>query len=200
MTIKSHKKGSRRTPWIPGTPKPGAESQAAYKPKAGPGQTIKREMIAEVGGGHAMVKRYKNIDASPLMAAYDREQLHGPGQATAEERRDYGTKFAKWHYERVCSPSRDSTQQGVGGSAGSRSITEVQQLADRQIAHLREKMFTPNFLIVEAFCGDGYSMIDSLRRAGVEAHPVGTAYRVREALDELVCILTGRIRVPFIVP
>lgn len=98
------------------------------------------------------------------------------------------------------SSGSDSTQMGTAGGGGSRSITEKQQIAGEQIARLRRLMSSRNFLIVESFCGYGYSMVDSLRRAGVEAHPVGTAFRLREALDELVCVLTGRQIVPLLVP
>jgi hypothetical protein len=46
-------------------------------------------------------------------------------------------------------------------------------------------------LIIEAFCGEGYSMTEALKLAGVEAHPDGTAYRVREALDDLVQVMAA---------
>jgi hypothetical protein len=177
----------------------------ADRPHQGPGQVFVSELIG-ADSGHA--RHYRNVGASPLMLAYHRGALAGPeegksaplpGQITAQERFDHGQKFENWHETLHASPSRDSTIQSISGGAP-RTLTEEQEYAGRQIAWLRGKMTAKNFLIIVAFCGQGYSMLDSLRQAGVEAHPAGTAYRVREALDELVCVLTGRLQVPILVP
>ena len=79
-------------------------------------------------------------------------------------------------------------------------MTELQQEASEEITRLRERMGERNFLIVENLCGYGYSMPDALRQSGVAVHPKGTAYRIREALDDLVCVMTGRRMVPMLVP
>ena len=208
MTSKSEKRARRKAhkqPWVPGTPR---EEEPAYKPKAGPEQVIKREMIPAVGGGHSRQKRYRNVAASPMLLAYYRGALAGPnenapnapkGLITADDRKDCAEKFEKYWYERMASPNRDSSIASIG-SGGSRSMTEVQQSAGQQIATLRDRMAGRNFLIVEGFIGYGHSMLDALRYAGVEAHPFGTAFRVREALDDLVCAMTGRQLVPMLVP
>lgn len=176
-----------------------------YRPKPGPGQRFKRELIgAETG--HA--KRFRNVDVTPLQAAYDRGQLAGigegksaplPSQITAEDRLNCGEKFYKWWYTKQASPSHDSTIPTIS-SGRQRDMSDNQEVAVRQVAYVRSRLSSRNFLIVAAFCGEGYSMLDSLRYAGVEAHPYGTAFRIREALDELVCVITGRLLVPLLVP
>jgi hypothetical protein len=179
-----------------------------YRPKEGPGQVIKREMIATVGGGQSRTKRYRNIGASPLLLAYYSGKLAGPDEGrahapasiiTADDRKNCGEKFEKWWYSRMGASSRDSTQPTISGG-GHRSMTEKQEEASQEIAMLRKRMSSRNYLIVEGFCGIGYSMLDALRYAGVDAHPVGTAFRVREALDDLVCCMTGRQLIPILVP
>jgi hypothetical protein len=205
MTSKSEKRARRKAqqPAVPGS-----ESEPDYKPKAGPGQVIKREMIPAVGGGHSRQKRYRNIAASPMLLAYYRGALAGPGenapnapkgQITAEDRKDCAEKFERWWYERMGVSHGDSTIPRISGG-GSRSMTEMQQEASEENQVLRERMSSRNFLIVEGFVGIGYSMLDALRYAGVQAHPIGTAFRVREALDDLVCAVTGRQLVPMLVP
>lgn len=192
---------------------PGAPVDDTYRPKQGPGQVIKREMIAEVGGGHAKAKRYRNIGASPLILAYERGALacdaerawradpqhNRPPGIIAEDRKLCAEKFEKWWYERMASPNRDSSQPSIPGG-GHRSMTETQQLAGEQVRLLRDRMASRNYLIVEGLVGMGHTMVEALRYAGVEVHPVGTAFRVREALDDLVCAITGRQLVPILVP
>jgi hypothetical protein len=208
MTSKSEKRARRRAQGQPPAPEAG-EADAQFKPKAGPGQVIKREMIPAVGGGHSRQKRYRNVGASPLLLAYYRGVLAGPaenapnapaGCITADDRKNCAEKFEKWWYERMATINRDSSIPTISSGGGSRSMTENQQLAGEQIALLRERMSARNYLIVEGFVGYGHSMLDALRYAGVEAHPIGTAFRVREALDDLVCALTGRQLVPMLVP
>lgn len=211
MTTRSERRRKQRAKQKP-TDANGEQptQQDRYHPKPGPGQVFKRELIgAETG--HA--KRYRNIGATPLVLAFQRHALecdvekkwrrdprgNPPPAITAQDRLDCGEKFEKWWYNKMASPCRDSTIQGIGGG-GQRTLTEVQERADRQIVYLRTKLSARNYLIVEAFCGEGHSMLDALRRAGVEAHPVGTAYRIREALDDLVCVITGRMQVPLLVP
>lgn len=183
--------------------KPGAAAEERYKPKAGPGQVFKNELVgAETG--HA--KRYRNTEVTQLHAAFFAHKLDRPGeggaalvrgQITADDRKDCGDQFAQWHQMLHVSPSRDSTIQSVGGGE-QRTLTEEQERAGRKMRDIRAKLSPKNYLIILAFCGHDHSMLDSLRYAGVEAHPVGTAYRVREALDDLVCAMTGRMAVPIL--
>lgn len=183
-----------------GAPRQEAEPDQP-RPKPGPGQHFRREMIDKIGPGK-QTKRYKNINASPLIAAFERGQLRGPkdDDLAARERFDYALKFERWWLAmHGTGSSRDSTNPGIGGGQG-RTFSEEHEHGKRQIRLVREKMASRNYLIVEALVGDGYSMIDSLRRAGVETNRDGTAFRVREALDDLVCVLTGRLPVPIVVP
>jgi hypothetical protein len=188
------------------------DQEELYKPKAGPGQVIKRENVPVAGGGRKTCRRYRNIASTPLALAYhrgalmcDRERLwkkdpskHPAPNIIAKDRFECGEKFEDWFYALHGSMSRDSTIPTISGG-GMRSMTEKQQIAGQQMARMRSRMASRNFLIVENFCGFGHSMIESLRRAGVEAHPVGTSHRMREALDDLVCMLTGRTQIPILV-
>lgn len=209
MTSKAEKRARRRQ-------QAPAETHAAdetYRPKDAPGVVIKREMISEVGGGHAKVKRYRNIGASPLALAYNRGALICDAERAwradprknvcpailAEDRRECGEKFERLWYERMGVSHSDSTIPRVS-SGGYRSMTEVQEEAAQEIAKLRNRMASRNYLIIENLCGFGYTPVDALRKSGVQCHPVGTAYRLREALDDLVCALTGRQIVPILVP
>lgn len=207
MPSKAQKRAKARLK-APPQDNPQAPQEARYVPKAGPGQRFKREMIPVLAGGRAETPRYRNTQITPLQAAYERGQLAGPeegkaapapGQIIANERFEYAEKFELYWYTLLASPSRDSTIPTIS-SGGTRSLSELQQIAGREIQRLRGRMAARNYLIVEAFCGNGNTMVEALRHAGVEAHPVGTAFRVREALDDLVCAMTGRLQVPLLVP
>ena len=117
---------------------------------------------------------------------------------TAKDRYDCGQKFERLWYERLGVSHSDSTIPRVSGGT-LRSMTELQQEASEEIHGVRSRMGERNFLIVENLCGYGHSLPDALRIAGVACHPVGTAYRIREALDDLVCAMTGRRIVPLLV-
>jgi hypothetical protein len=216
LTSRAHRRARRRAK---------AEAMAAngmadidreqiYRPKEGPGVVIKRELLSEVASGHAKTKRYRNIGSTPLRLAYHRGALVCDSEREwraaptgkvcpailADDRLDCGEKFEQHWYARMGVSHGDSTVPRVSGGGGSRSMTELQQEAGEEIERLRKRMAERNYLIVEGMCGMGYSMLDALRYAGVQAHPVGTAYRVREAFDDLVCAMTGRRIVPMLVP
>lgn len=195
-----------------GTPA-AVEADDVYRPKDAPGVVIKREMLNQVGKGLSKTKRYRNIAASPLLLAYHRGALccdaeklwetdprkHPMPAINAADRKDCGTKFERLWYESMGVSHGDSTIPRISGG-GSRSMTEMQEEAAQEIVMLRTKMASRNYLIVEALCGFGHSLPDSLRKAGVSVHPVGTSHRIREALDDLVCAMTGRQIVPMLVP
>ena len=181
------------------------------RPKDAPGVVIKREMIAQVGSGRKTTKRYRNIAHTPLALAYHRGALVDDAEAawvkhpqgvqpaiTAKDRYDCGSKFERLWYERMGATYSDSSIPRIpgGGSRGIRSMTELQQEAMEEVETIRGRMGERNFLIIENLCGFGHSLPDALRIAGVACHPVGTAYRIREALDDLVCAMTGRRLVP----
>jgi hypothetical protein len=192
----------------------GQDDEKIYRPKEGPGVVIKREMLNEVGSGLAKTKRYRNIGSSPIRLAYHRGALVCDSERDwradprgkvapaimADDRLDCAEKFERIWYDRMGVSHGDSTVPRVSGGGGSRSMTDIQQEAGEEIETLRKHMADRNYLIVEGMCGMGYSMLDALRYAGVQAHPVGTAYRIREALDDLVCAMTGRKIVPMLVP
>lgn len=187
-----------------GTP---SSREKQFKPKRGPGQQFVRESVAQVGGGHARSKRYRNVAVSPLRAAFHRGQLTGANEnddnrassiIVAQDRLECGEKFEEWWKTLMGSGYRDSTQQSTRGNQI--GFSELQEAAGRKISEVRTKMTPKNYLVCEALCGCGFSMIESLRFAGLDVHPVGTAYRIREALDDLVCVMTGRQMVPILVP
>lgn len=167
-----------------------------YNPKAGPGQEFVQE-LQDAKSGNA--QRWRNIGASPLMMAYYRGQLAGPEEKKlpekckilASDRFAYGEQFEKWWKIKASVSSRDSTIPAISGGTVE-FWTEAKAHASKQIAFIRARMSLRNFFIVQAFCGEGYSMVESLRFAAIQASPDGTAFRVREALDDLVCAATGR--------
>jgi hypothetical protein len=210
----SSKRRHRNKPQAPAGKDAGASGEGEiFRPKDAPGVVIKREMVSEVGKGNKQHKRYRNVASTPLSLAYHREALTcdlenawiknpraNPCPAImAKDRYDCGQKFERIWYERMGIGHGDSTIPRVSGGS-MRSMTEVQEEAAQEIAQLRARMADRNYLIVEAMCGYGHSLVDALRHAGVQAHPVGTAYRIREALDDLVCAMTGRRIVPMLVP
>lgn len=215
MTTKSQRRARKRNKAQPeatdGAEKSSEEQR--YHPKQGPGQVFTRDEIPDLGRGYGTTRRYRNVGASPLLLALHQGKLacdaekrwrekpagNTPPSIMAADRLRCAEQFEKWWYIKQASPQKDSLNPGIGG--GQREDwSENQQRASSSLKFLRESMATRNFLIVQAFCGEGHTMLDALRFAGVEAHPVGTAFRVREALDDLVCVLTGRIAVPILVP
>lgn len=171
-----------------------------FIPKAGPGQVFKPEMI-DAKSGHAL--HLRNIGHSPLELAFYRGQLATNAEKKdpagvkiiARERFDAGEAFAKWWAMRESS-MRDSTIPAISGG-NVEFWTEAKAHASRQLNWLIDvrnpaHMAARNYLIISAFCGMGFTMAQALRRAGVETKPDATAYRIREALDDLVCASTGR--------
>lgn len=193
---------SRKKPKAPRVIAPQTDNQLTekktrqYKPKAGPGQVFKRELVG-MKSGHA--KRYRNIGATPLLLAYERGQLDCAedrnvpctDRITAEDRFSAGERFEETWQTVNRTGMRDSTDVGIGGHSGL-FWTEARQDASDRLHELAARMQSTNYRIVAAFCGVGHSMVSALRIAGVVVHPVGTAYRIREALDDLVRAMTGR--------
>jgi hypothetical protein len=166
-----------------------------YRPKVGPGQVFQRELVG-METGHA--KRLRNIAASPLSLAYHRGQLCVPpgcrSTVTAEDRRATGEWFERLWATVHSSGMRDSTDLGINGS-DRLFWTEPRQNASNEIARIEKALPVKDFTIIRCFCGEGYSMIESIRRAGIPVAPGSTALRVCEAIDELV-YMTGRASRP----
>lgn len=159
-----------------------------FVPKAGPGQVFTK--IGDDDGNPG--RRLQNVGASPLLLALHRGQLESTtSRITARDRFECGEIFEKAWSILHSSGGRDSTNPGIGGGYSSGGFTDAQQRSGEGIHRWSKRMGQANFRIVQAFCGDGHSMAESLRQAGIEAHPVGTAFRIREALDDLVYALTG---------
>jgi hypothetical protein len=147
--------------------------------------------LIDAKSGHA--KRFRNVGSSPLQLAFYRGALVGARDTdsgiTAEDRYTAGQRFSKlWenrHATATCSWDR------VGGARDPHWWTDHIADASDAIRRLRARMYGKNFLIVQRFCGEGYSMADSIRGV-VEVHPNAVIARVREALDDLVTAMTGR--------
>lgn len=146
-----------------------------------------------MNSGHA--KRLRNIGITSLFLAYWRGQLCTPtddkyNNNTAEDRLAAGERFEKLWYEFNRSWGRDCTELRINAS-DQMFFTDAKEDAGRLLRTLAARMQVNNYLIVRAFCGEGHSMPEAIRVAGLAVHRAGTAYRVREALDDLVYAVTG---------
>ena len=81
---------------------------------------------------------------------------------------------------------------GAGGAGAHLPITDAQLDAARRLERLRSRLKPRDWIIVEKFCGEGWSMAEAVRAATL-CHPSGVLYRVQEALDELVAARGRRI-------
>ena len=161
---------------------------ATYRPKAGPGQLFKRELI---DGRSGYAKRFRNVASSPLQLAFWRGQLVGGARGyQAQDRLSAGEQFERLWYTLHRTGMRDSTDVGITGYTGL-FFTEAKEQASARLHEIAGRMEATNYRIVQAFCGEGLHMAEALRAARVDAHPNGTAHRVREALDNLVYACTG---------
>ena len=158
-------------------------AEKRYIPKPGPSDVYIREFVSARTGRE---ERYRNIGEHPLTLAYARGRISNEQFAAGEELR------------RLCElralSGQDSTLMtpGSGGSGPSVPITEAQLDAARRLERLRERLKERDWIIVEKFCGEGWSMADAVRAATL-CHPSGVTLRVQEALDELVAALSGRV-------
>ena len=171
---------------------PVGASEAISEPsKPGPGQVFVEELI-DAQSGHA--KRYRNVGSSPLSLAFYRGQLQGANDSangiTAEDRHSAGQQFARLWESRHATATY-SFDSNLGGTGDPHWWCDRMASASQAITRLRTRMYGKNYLIVQRFCGEGYSMPQSLRGV-VEVHPNAVHVRVREALDDLVTAMTGR--------
>lgn len=160
------------------------------EPLPGPGKVFIQELV-DAQSGHA--KRHRNIGDTPLSFAYYGNKLSGPGDVVsgimAADRYSAGERFyALWRAREGC--GRNIFER-IGGS-DHHWWSDPKADASEIVGRLRAKMYGKNFLIVQHFCGEGYSMAQAVRRAGIDSHPNGIIPRVREALDDLVTVMTGR--------
>lgn len=171
-------------------------------PKVGPGQAFIIEMFAEKSVGER--RRVVNTGEHPLLLAYYRGQLVSKYPATVPEadritedqRLEAGQEY-RGKFEAMGRSGRDSTDFEVSGRGGSRTPwAQTQADAIMWLKRIEEKMHPRDRIIVRKFCGEGWSMVGALRHASIIFHPNSAAYRVREALDDLVIAVAGRRFIP----
>lgn len=154
-------------------------------------------MLGEV----AMRTRLRNHGAHPLLLAMHKGQLISvyPAsvpkelQITAAERFNAGLEYSN-HFERIHRSGRDSLDMSARG--GSTSAKDWQQASRDWIKRIHDKLPLRDRIVVERFCGEGYSIVESLRAAHILFHPNSAAWRLRETMDELVYAVTGRRTLP----
>ena len=157
-----------------------APQEARFKPKAGPGSVFVEEFVSAKTGGE---KRLRNIGEHPLTLAHARGKISDEQFAAGEEVRRL--------YELRGASGRDSTAMNMGGGGSlSMPFTQSQVDAIRRLDHYRARLKMRDWIIVEKFCGEGWSMAESVRAATV-CHPSGVLLRLIEALDELVAARRG---------
>lgn len=164
--------------------------EAPHEPNRNQGQIYKQELV-DATSGHA--KRFRHVSTTPLSMAYHAHKLKGAGDVVSgimeDDRYAAGERFAVLWYKRESTGGNPFERVG-GGDRYWWNDTKAD--ASDIVRRIRERMYGKNFAIVQAFCGEGWSMAASVRKAGVESHPNGIAPRVREALDDLVTVMTGR--------
>lgn len=160
------------------------------EPLPGPGKVFIQELV-DAQSGHA--KRHRNIGDTPLSFAFYGDKLKGPGDVIsgimAADRYSAGCRFEMaW---RAREGGGRNIFERIGGS-DHHWWSDPKADASEIVGRLRAKMYGKNFLIVQYFCGEGYSMAQAVRKAEIDSHPNGIIPRVREALDDLVTVMTGR--------
>jgi len=151
-------------------------------PKPGPGDFYVREFVSARTGRE---ERFRNIGEHPLTLAHARRKISDEQFAAGEE------------FRRLCElrlgRTRDSTDMvpGAGGAGAGLCFPQAQIDAARRLERLRTRIKTRDWVILEKFCGEGWSMAEAVRVATL-CHPSGVLFRVQEALDELVAAREGR--------
>lgn len=155
-------------------------------PKLGPGGIYIREFVSARTGRQ---ERYRNIGEHPLTLAHARGKI-------GDEQFSAGEEFRKLCELRLCG-TRDSTEMapGAAGAGADQSFSQLQIDAGRSLARLRSRIKTRDWIILEKFCGEGWSMAEAVRAATL-CHPSGVICRVQEALDELIAALAVRVIEP----
>jgi len=145
-------------------------------PRPGPGGIYIREFVSARTGRK---ERYRNIGEHPLTLAHARHKISDEQYAAGDEFRTL--------CELRLGSSRDSTDmvRGAGGAGAEFCFAQTQIDAARELERLRARMKTRDWIILEKFCGEGWSMAEAVRAATL-CHPSGVLFRVQEALDELI--------------
>lgn len=153
-------------------------------------QGVYAEEFIDAKSGHA--KHLRRMDEHPITLAYHRGKFGNPASDKARDRRSAADKF-RMLYELRARTGTDCTiaMSGGHGSSGT-PWTQIQADAIYSLTTIRDRMHRKDFVIVEKFCGEGYSMVDAVRAANVPFHANGVVPRVCEALDDLVAVISGR--------
>ena len=128
-------------------------------------------------------KHYVNLN-HPLDLALHREKI-SHDQFTAGDM--YRDRFLLRERSGV-----DSTQGSNGGGGSGTPFTQTQWDAIRWLETVEGKLSERNRVIVRHFCGEGYSMSESLRLSGLTRYRDEVLPRILEALDELVKAVISR--------
>lgn len=152
-------------------------------PKPGPGDIYVREFVSARTGRE---ERFRNIAEHPLTLAHARRKI-------SDEQFAAGDGFRALCELRL-GGSRDSTDMvpGAGGAGANFCFAQAQIDAGRELERLRARIKTRDWIILEKFCGEGWSMAEAVRAATL-CHPSGVLFRVHEALDELVAAKGGPV-------
>jgi hypothetical protein len=154
--------------------KTAAMPESRFRPKPGPGSVFVEELVSAKSGNE---KRSRNIGEHPLTLAHARGKLSDEQFAAGEEFRRL--------YELRETRGRDSTTMTTGGGSGARlPFTQTQVDAIRRLERIRQRLKDRDWIIVEKFCGEGWSMAEAVRAATL-CHPSSVVMRVQEALEEL---------------
>lgn len=162
---------------------------AQPRPREGTGRVLKRELL-DAKSGHSV--RFRNVAVTPLTLAHHRGHLDDPPDPKKFHRISGDDRLAAGeHFERHWRTIHASDMRGSSLEVSTRASsglfwTESRQASSDEIARISRAMEHSNFAIVRAFCGDCLSLPDALRVAGVDVHPDGRAFRLREALNDLV--------------
>ena len=163
-------------------PRPKQGAPKRFAPRAGPFDVYVREFVSARTGRE---ERYRNIGEHPLTLAHARSKVSDEQFAAGEEiRRLYKLRALSGQDSTLMTP-------GSGGAGATLPITEAQLDAVRRLERLRSRLKPRDWIIVEKFCGEGWSMAEAVRAATL-CHPSGVLFRVQEALDELVVACGGR--------
>ena len=159
-------------------------AEERFRPKPGPGS-----VFVEESANTGREKRVRNIGEHPLTLAHARGKISDEQFAAGEE--------VRLLCELRGLSGKDSTTLMSGGAPGPRlPFTQSQLDAIRRLDHIRTRLKERDWIIVEKFCGEGWSMADSVRAATI-CHPSSVLYRVQEAMEELVAVRKGRRVHPF---
>ncbi|HEY1615158.1 MAG TPA: hypothetical protein VGF97_15845 [Rhizomicrobium sp.] len=154
-----------------------AASDSAHRlvPKAGPGGFYVREFVSARTGRE---ERYRNLGEHPLTLAHGRKRI-------SDTQFEAGDAF-RTLWEMRAASGHDSTDMAPGSGGSARTpFTQVQVDAIRRLDRWRARIKRRDWIILEKFCGEGWSMVEAVRAATLW-HPSGVLLRVQEALDELI--------------